>query len=226
MAINATNQSKPRELIPAGNYAARCYQMIHIGTITETIKGESKIMNKVRIGWELPTETRVFKEENGEQPFVTSKEFTLSMNEKSNLRKLLESWRGKPFTKEQAESFDITALLNVPCMLNIIHKVSEKTGNTYEEIASVTPMPKGFVCPPQVNPTFKWEYDNPDWMFFELLPQFIREKIESSKEYKSLEAKAVAAQKEPAAQPIPPMNPGASEFDNFMQSAQEDKLPF
>jgi hypothetical protein len=64
MAINATNEGKPRELIPAGNYVARCYQMIHIGSVTENIMGEEKQLNKVRIGWELPTELRVFKEEN------------------------------------------------------------------------------------------------------------------------------------------------------------------
>jgi hypothetical protein len=225
MAINATNEGKPRELIPAGNYVARCYQMIHIGSVTENIMGEDKVLNKVRIGWELPTELRVFKEENGEQPMVTSKEFTLSMNEKATLRAMLQSWRGKAFNEEEARCFDISKLLTVPCMLNIIHETSKK-GSVYEKIAGITPMPKGMVCPPQVNPTVKWEYDNPDWMFFELLPQFIREKIESSKEYKALAAKAVAAQKEPAAQPIPPMNPGASEFDNFMQSAQVEELPF
>ena len=33
MSINATNTGVKRELIPAGNYAARCYSMIHIGTV-------------------------------------------------------------------------------------------------------------------------------------------------------------------------------------------------
>lgn len=235
MAINATNESKPRELIPAGNYVARCYQMIHIGTVTEIINGDTKTLNKVRIGWELPTETRVFKEENGQQPFVMSKEFTLSMNEKSNLRKVIESWRGKALTEEQARSFDITVLLGKECMLNIIHKVSTKSGKTYEEISGVTPMPKGFVCPPQVNPTVKWEYDNPDWNFYETLPGFLKEKIQTSVEYKQLANKVAAAHAaplQPAAAPAPapsqrpiePLNPGGTELDTFLK--QDEELPF
>jgi len=67
MAINATNTSTPRELIPAGNYIARCYKMLHIGTNLETIDGKTQLMNKVRIGWELPTETKVFDEAKGFQ---------------------------------------------------------------------------------------------------------------------------------------------------------------
>src|SRR4051812_29825095 len=53
MAIIAT--AAQRELIPAGNYPARCYQMIQIGTVEELVMGETKVLNKVRIGWELPT---------------------------------------------------------------------------------------------------------------------------------------------------------------------------
>ena len=161
MAINATNSgSAPREPIPAGNYIARCYQMIQIGNVEEIILGEKKILNKVRIGWELPLELKVFSEERGEQPLVISKEFTLSLHEKSNLRATLKSWRGKDFTEKEAESFDITKLLGVQCMLNIIHKPGTKDpGKVYEQIAGITPMPKGVTCPAQINPTFVLSYD-------------------------------------------------------------------
>ena len=142
--INATNTAPKREVIPAGNYAARCYQMIHIGTVAEVILGEEKILNKVRIGWELPTETRVFNEEKGEQPMVLSEEFTLSLHEKAKLRKFLASWRGKDFSEEEAKSFDVTKLLGAPCMLNIIHKPSKKDpSQIYAVIGSCSPFQKG-----------------------------------------------------------------------------------
>ena len=61
MAINATsNGNTQRELIPSGNYIAWCYKMIEIGTVEEVINGDKKIVHKVRIGWELPTELKVF----------------------------------------------------------------------------------------------------------------------------------------------------------------------
>jgi hypothetical protein len=184
MAILASNNSTPRELIPAGNYLARCYQMIEIGTVEEIIMNVPKTLHKVRIGWELPTELKVFKEENGEQPLVISKEYTLSMHEKSNLRKDLKSWRGKDFTEDEAKRFDITALLGLPCMLNIIHKPSKSDASkVYQEIAGITSIPKGFSVPKPINPVVVLSYDKFDNEVFEKLPDFIKNKMKSSQEY-------------------------------------------
>lgn len=190
--INATNTAQKRELIPAGNYVARCYSMVHIGTVTEEFKGKTKQFNKVRITWELPTEIRVFDEAKGEQPMVISKEYTLSMYEKSNLRKDLESWRGKAFTEEQAESFDVTVLLGKPCMINIIHDVSKQTGNEYATISSISAMPKGFECPKQVNQTFEWNFtDKWDEIALDGFPDFIKDKIKSSAEYRAMKSEII-----------------------------------
>lgn len=188
MAINATtNGNTPRELIPTGNYIARCYKMIHIGTVEEIILGEKKVLNKVRIGWELPTELRVFNEEKGEQPLVIDKEFTLSLYEKSALRGVLKSWRGKDFTEEEAKCFDITKLLGVQCMINIIHKPSKRDASkVYEEIAGITAVPKGITVPAQINSTFCLDYDNFDESKFNSLPDFIKQKMQTSMEYSAL----------------------------------------
>jgi hypothetical protein len=187
MAINATNSGQQRQLIESGNYIARCYQMIHIGTVSEVILGQQKILNKVRIGWELPTELKVFKEENGEQPCVISKEFTLSMNEKATLRKTLASWRGKDFSEDEAKCFDVTKLLGKPCMLNIIQKPSKDGTKLYNEIAGVTPLPKGFECPPQINENLLWDYDTANMNVFEKLPDFLKDKIKESLEWQALQ---------------------------------------
>lgn len=189
MAIIATNKGgASREPIAAGTYQARCFQMIHIGTVTENIQGQDKTLNKVRISWELPTELKEFKEGDGEKPYTISKEFTLSMNEKATLRKFLASWRGKDFTDEQAKLFDITALLGVECVLSIIHKPSKDGSRVYEEISSVSRPMKGTVCPPQINPTREMNYTNFDWEFFNTLPDFIKDKMKQSVEFKQLSA--------------------------------------
>lgn len=184
MSILATDKSKPRELIPAGNYIARCYQMIQIGTTTEIVMGKSVTSEKVRIGWELPEETKVFDEKRGPQPLVISMDFTLSMNKKSNLRKTLASWRGKDFTEEEAKSFDITKLLGVACMLNVIHKpgVADPT-KSYEKISSISPLPKGVKCPAQVNAMFELSYDAFNDEKFFSLPDFVQDKIKGSVEF-------------------------------------------
>ena len=183
--INASSSGKTFDPVPAGTYVARCYSMIHIGTIEEEYKGEKKETNKIRISWELPTETKVFNEEKGEQPYTVSKEFTLSLHEKANLRKFLESWRGKGFNEEEAKMFDVTKLLGVPCMLSVIHKTS-KQGRVYADISSASTLPKGLTCPKIVNEIFEFSFDPFDRDKFESLPDWLKDKIKTSKEYKEL----------------------------------------
>lgn len=187
MAINATNNGTKRELIPAGNYVARCYQMIEIGTINEIILGTAKQLTKVRIGWELPTELRVFDEAKSEQPLIISNDYTLSLNEKSNLRKMLASWRGKDFTEQEEKCFDITNLVGVPCMLNIIHKPSRTDpSKVYEHIGSISAVPKGFKPEPPMLKPFVLSYDAFDEEKFNSLPDFIKQKMQGSLEYAAL----------------------------------------
>ena len=107
MAINATTNATQRELIPSGNYIARCYKMVEIGTVKTEWQGQEKELKKARFYWELPNEMRVFNPEKGEQPLSIDKEYTMSMGDKATLRKDLESWRGKAFTDVEATSFDV-----------------------------------------------------------------------------------------------------------------------
>jgi hypothetical protein len=142
----------------------------------------------------LPTELKIFNPENGEQPCVIDKEFSLSLHEKSTLRRYLQGWRGKAFTDDEAEAFDITKLLGVPCMLNVIHKPSAKDPTKiYQEIDAISPMPKGLVCPAQVNETFVFEFENFDEDKFNTLPDFIKEKIAKTPEYREAISQTVEA---------------------------------
>lgn len=185
-SINATNSgSGEKFLAPAGTHLARCYEMIHIGTINDTFEGKQKLSNKVRISWELPNEKKIFKEGEAERPYSVSKEYTLSMGDRANLRKMLESWRGQGFTEEQCKSFDITKLLGIPCMLSVIHKTTKK-GSTYAEISAVTSVPKGTVVPDQINKTTVFTYENFNEEEFKKLPQWIQDIMKGSQEYKAM----------------------------------------
>jgi hypothetical protein len=178
----------PREQVPAGMHLARCYEMIQIGTETSIWEGQSKSAMKVRIGFELPEELRTFKEENGEQPMVISREFTLSMHEKSTLRAFLESWRGQKFTEEEAKKFDITKLMGVPCQLNVTHV--EKGEKTYANIQGATPLHKSMVAamPAPMNKVRVLSYSDFDWSVFETLPDFLKTKMANTPEYGSLKS--------------------------------------
>jgi hypothetical protein len=155
-----------------------------IGTLMEEYQGRVDEKMKIRLTFELPTETKVFKEENGPQPRVISEEYTLSLGEKSNLRPIVEGIVGK-LSEEAAKAFDIESLVGKSCLLNITHKPSKK-GVMYEHIASTSPLIKGMEKPAQVNPSRIQTFQNWDQAYFDNLPQFIKDKIISSHEYQHM----------------------------------------
>lgn len=217
MAIIAksSGETTQRELIPAGTYLARCYSMVHLGTVKQSYLGEDKWTNLVRITWELPTELRCFNADKGEQPCVISKEVTLSMNEKSTLRSLLTGWRGKAFSEDEAKEFDVAKLLGKPCMISIFHQASKSNPEkVYERIASISPVMKGMECPPQINPTFEFSVLDYNQAKFDSMPEFMKEMVRGSKEFQQL------LQPKPVAQPAQVAQAPVSVQDFI------DELPF
>ncbi len=132
--------------VPQGNHIAVCYRVIDLGTQRGEYMGQQKVQHKLLISWEIPDE----KMDDG-RPFTIGQKFTWSMSEKANLRKVLESWRGKAFVDEDfsANGFDIKNVIGVGCMVNVVHE--KKGEKTYSNIASVARLPKGLTAPAPVN---------------------------------------------------------------------------
>lgn len=173
--------SPERVLAPSGTFPARIYSIIYLGTVKGEYKGQPTSNFRVRLSWELPTKTRVFKEGEPAKPFVVSKETTLSMGRKSNLRPLVEGILGITFTDEEARGFDIDELLGKTCLLSIAH--AESPNGKFVAIKSTAEIPEGMTCPPPVNPQKILSYENFDKEYFMGLPNFIKEKMEKTPEF-------------------------------------------
>lgn len=183
MSFILSENTTRRELLEPDNYAARCYGLVIVGTKFNQQFG--KASTQVVIMWELPTETFT-SDKDGEQktlPKVFSKTYTWSFNEKSNLRKTLEAWRGKKFSAEELKGFDLRKVVGTPCLLNIIKE--DKDTGSYNTIASVSKLPNLMTCPPQMNENLLFDITDPaenlDKM--ELMPQWIQDRIRESDEY-------------------------------------------
>jgi len=106
---------------------------------------------------------------------VIGKTYTVSLHENANLRGDLESWRGRPFTREELDGFDISKLLGVPCMVNVTH--TDKNGKTYANIAAVTPLPKALrENPPKASGDLLLHDD--DNNAYDSLPEWLQKKID------------------------------------------------
>lgn len=227
---NGGGDFEPFEPLEAGSYIARCYQMIEIGHIL-AFKDDKQTTHKVLLGFELPEALHEFKKGEGQKPWVVSKEFTLSMNSKANLRKFLEDWRGLAFKDEEAEEFELTALIGKPCRITVKHKpgTGAKANRTYLEIAGISPLTKVEVgkMPAQVNPSQILAYDDFNTKLFESLPKYIKEKIESSEEHIKMMSPAGVAPKVQTPKPQKELVPAEpSGIPPVISHSDESDLPF
>lgn len=181
-AIAKNNAGAEFEPIEAGTYMARCYQILHLGTVSFEYQGAIQHLNKVRFGFELPLELKTFKEGEEAKPRAIWEEYTLTTNEKGNLSKIMKSWRGREFTADELEGFDVMSMVGKPCMIGI--STTSKNGKTYNNITSISAPMKGMDVPPQINPTQLFDYDeNFNTAVLQKLPKFVQEKIMKTPEY-------------------------------------------
>lgn len=205
------------ERCPPGMHLARCYRIIDLGTQKSEYMGQTKYLHKVMLGWEIhgtddAGQPLLMKDK---RPFAIFKNYTLSWSEKANLRLDLQSWRGKPFTQDEMQKFDLKTVLDKFCMLNIIERPG-KDNKTYTNVDGVTPVPsiiKQNGLPQGVNKPELFNLGEPDMVMFETFSDNLKAKIKSSPEWQKLE-RQMAAPGTPAA-PAP-----AAGMD------EDDDIPF
>ncbi len=178
------------EPAPAGMHIALCSHVIVLGDVDTVYKGHTKRKHLVKIGFELTNTKRVL-EDGTEVPFVVFKDYTLKMYSGKGLQKMLEEWRGESFTKEETKTFNIGSILGLPCMVNVVQKVSESNGNKYSNVASIGNLPEGIEPPVSKLGLKKFRWKAPykeNFMSkeFNELPEWMQKIIESSDQYKEM----------------------------------------
>lgn len=215
MSFFVTNNSKEFVLVPPGSHLARCYRIVDLGSQKSEYQGRIKQLRKIMIGWEIHGEAEdgtPLLTEKGE-PMAIFKNYTHSWGDNSNLRKDLQSWRGKPWTDAEANGFDIERLLGQWCMLNVIHRPGQNN-KIYANVDSVTPVhpiikQRGF--PEGFNEVQVFNLDEPNWELFETFSQGLKTKIQNSPEYKALSNQSAPTQSQST----------GTRFDDM-----EDDIPF
>lgn len=103
---------------PASNdvHAAVCCDVVDMGNVKTEWQGKTRQVHKVRIVFQVDE----VDDQNG-KPIVVGQMFTLSLSEKANLRKFLESWRGKAFTGDELkDGFDVEKLIGAPATIQTL----------------------------------------------------------------------------------------------------------
>ena len=172
------------EPLSEGIHHAVCSRIYDLGTqYSEMFKSEA---HKILITWEVPGETI---EIDGEDvPRIISREYTLSLSKKSNLRPDLEAWRGKRFNEKELQGFNVEKLLGANCQLQIVHV--KKEDRTYGNISAIMALPKGTKPLKSFSGAEAYKIENGQ-NFPESTPEWIKKKILNSKELKSVELRGM-----------------------------------
>ena len=118
---------------PEGLHAACCVDVVDLGIVA----GAYGAKHKVRIVWQLD----VVDETHGRR-FDVARVYTLSLHERAALRKDLVSWRGKKFSEQELDGFDLEKLLGAPAQVAVTHDMGDD-GTIYANVSTVVPPVKG-----------------------------------------------------------------------------------
>jgi hypothetical protein len=168
----------------AGSYGAVCYKLIDLGTQLGEYQGQKTSKRQLILGFELDENMSDGK------PFVVSSFYTASLHEKARLRKDLAAWRGRDFTPEELQGFELQNLLGKPCMLSLAETDKGKI-----KIASIGKLPKGLNPHTQVNETVYFSLDPAEYnaTIFDSFRDKMKALIMQSPEYQALHARPRAA---------------------------------
>ena len=190
MIITGSNSDRKQfQIAPAGTHLARLYRIIDLGTQMREYEGKVTMSRKGKFFFELhgdDADGKPLTTTDG-KPLIQSKEYTVSLNEKANLRRDLEAWRGKAFTEEELKGFDPKNILGHFCMVNISHR--QKGDMTYADLKGVSSVPNIYKkqgLPEGINTTMLFTLDKFDQNMFDSLSENIKDTIRKSPEYRSI----------------------------------------
>jgi hypothetical protein len=164
---DTTGKEFPKLPLPeAGTTQAVCCAVWILGEQLSSFKnedGSDKYQHKIIIAWEITEKINAPESEYHGKPYMLNKKYTLSLGDKANLRKDLESWRGCPFSADELQNgFDIEKLYGVNCLIGIKHEAdrNDKT-KIYANVTSILPPIKGSE---KLIPLRKFEDAPPKWV--------------------------------------------------------------
>lgn len=209
-----TGGGKDFDPVPEGTHLAICDMFVDLGLQDSHFGAKHKIY----LRWQIPSLLLSYEKdgEKVEGPMSIGAQYTLSLSEKSNLRPMLQSWRGKAFTPDELKKFDVTTVLGKPCMITVTHK-PKQDGGVYANVGTVAKLPAGLEAPQLEGRPLLYDDDNKD--SWDDLRPWLQEKIKAQ-----LPPPGANDLPEQRGGDVPPGQPGhIPQFDNELV---DDDVPF
>lgn len=151
-------RSDDRYLHPEGQFKARCIDIIDLGDVETTYNGKKKLQHKVVVRFWCGC-----RNEDGDELYVGQR-MTNSLGARSTMLKFLTAWRGKDFTEQELDGFELDNLIDAGAYIQVRHN------NGYANIDGCLKLPKG-EKPPARPPGYVRVKDRPDYVQPPATPQ-------------------------------------------------------
>jgi len=188
---------QPKTQVPEGIYYACCIQIVDLGTQKVEFKGEVKEQAKFKLVFEIlgyqDQETEAFAEyinPDTQKHKTIARTFSPSFYNESNLKVFLRGWNGRELTTKEEEGFNAGDLLGRFGKIQIIKKPTKKDPTvSYELLNSIMSCSKTETARLEKqdlhHPMFIYDMDTDGFNFPDKMPDFARDEIKTSKEYKT-----------------------------------------
>ena len=153
--------------VPAGIFPAICWAVIDIGHQD----GPYGVKPQLVLCFEFPTETVIV--DGQEKPMIMTEFYSATIGKKARLRSDLEGWRGRSFSEQELQGFELKNVLGKACTITTFENENGRT-----RIKAIGPAMKGQEYR-QHNPSLWFDLDvhgvrSAD---FDKVPEWIREII-------------------------------------------------
>jgi hypothetical protein len=148
---------------PEGQFQGVCVDVEDLGISTKDYGQGPKEVDELRVVLQLKVTDAQGQEIKTEQGgrYIVSRTFTKSLSQKSNLRPFLESWRGRKFTQDELDGFNVEKLVGANALVQVVHNISKKNGNKYANIQTVMPINPAFGLQPLTPENYTRKIDRP-----------------------------------------------------------------
>jgi hypothetical protein len=168
MGILAKEKTADYKLLDEGTHLAICDAVVGVG-LQDTPWGSQQ--QHVWLRFEVAAErTRFIRDgEEIDEPMTIWNRYNTTLSKKSMLRNDLEGWRGRKFTEEELQGFEMFNLVEKPCLLTVVH--NHTLDRTYANISAIARVMKGQEIPLRelnaiyFSPDDTGQYDDvPEWL--------------------------------------------------------------
>ena len=105
--------------------------------------------------------------------------YTNSVHPKSILGQHLVNWRGRDFTDEEREGFDLFTIVGIACMISVTHNT--KGEKTYANASGIMRVPPGVFAPELEGELLRYSASDPATnSIFSTLPEWMQKKCNSA----------------------------------------------